>query len=647
MSGIFCCPCAVLGQLKVILDIGCMRSVAGLEWTNSLLRRWRSEGRWCRVFEEREAFKFGDGEVLWSRFRVEFMGTFAGKTVVYGFSVVEGCCPPLFSRSGCTQIGAVIDCEHHCVSARKLGVKRYGVGRDSGHYTVPVDECEPGCAVLPGDYCLPSGADIAAVDPQVFSAQMSSPLTDRTLSNHVLGAEPSTMPNLQEPRASHPGLPSGGFGRRDLRDDVFGGDGTGRGRGSEPRQEECSQDPGSGAATSHGPGDKGILVGGNSGHSWPDPRGSSDHRQAPREAGSQQSQGPGGESLDRVAGRLPFPQQCLELRAGPQHRSIDYQQDENLVLEEVGVDGTHQVRHRKGGRSEVEEEPPLAEHDAGEGSGGIVRPFRVDAPEAPGPRNDTPHVKMRHLNRGEIQKLKVGVKSALATLKVFDCANKDDGKWVLLEVFAGKARLTEQARQHPLWTALEPIDVLSGWDLQKEGKRKELLDLIDKEAPDLVTLSPPCGPWSSWTQLCQDIEGLWERRRQRLPFWKLAGEVWQRQCDGGRLVLLEQPARSEALKLRYMTSREDVVKAVVAQCAFGLKDLENGKPYVKLTSLDVNCSVMAVGFCTVLIAHMGRANTSKSRVLAGSMARHSGAPRRLQRGRRSFAIASWRRPLRH
>ena len=67
--------------------------------------------------------------------------------------------------------------------------------------------------------------------------------------------------------------------------------------------------------------------------------------------------------------------------------------------------------------------------------------------------------------------------------------------------------------------------------------------------------------------------------------------------------MLEQPARSEALKLRYMTSRSDVVKAVVAQCAFGLKDLENGRPYLKLTSLDVNCSVMAAqllcgAYCT-------------------------------------------------
>ena len=90
---------------KVILDLGCMRSVAGLEWINMLLRRWKAEGRWCRVVKEHEAFKFGDGEVLYSKFRVHFLGSFAGKPVVYGFSVVPGSCPPLFSRSGCTKLG--------------------------------------------------------------------------------------------------------------------------------------------------------------------------------------------------------------------------------------------------------------------------------------------------------------------------------------------------------------------------------------------------------------------------------------------------------------------------------------------------------------------------------------------------------------
>ena len=202
-------------------------------------------------------------------------------------------------------------------------------------------------------------------------------------------------------------------------------------------------------------------------------------------------------------------------------------------------------------------------------------------------------MKRRRLNRGDVQRLKAGVRAAMATLQVFDRANHDDGKWLLLEIFAGKALLTRCARQHADWRALEPIDLSAGWDLNKETDRKALLDLVDKEKPDLVTLAPPCGPWSSWTQMCRDVDALMERRRQHLPFWKLVGDIWQRQCAGGRLVLVEQPARSEALKLQYMLAREGVVKAVVAQCAFGLKDPENGKPHQKLTSLDVNCSVMA------------------------------------------------------
>ena len=122
---------------KVLLDIGCMRSVVGVTWATEVIGRWRNEGRWQRVVEESEACRFGDGEVLYySRYRIEFLGTFAGKEVVFGFSVVSGVCPPLFSRSACTQLGIVIDCEHHTLSSRRLGVKSFGMGRDEGHYTI-------------------------------------------------------------------------------------------------------------------------------------------------------------------------------------------------------------------------------------------------------------------------------------------------------------------------------------------------------------------------------------------------------------------------------------------------------------------------------------------------------------------------------
>ena len=90
--------------------------------------------------KESEAFPFWGRGGAPQSLPHRVVGTFAGKEVVYGFSVVDGVCPPLFSRSGCTQLGVIIDCEHHTVSSRKLGVKSFGMGRDEGHYTVRIDE---------------------------------------------------------------------------------------------------------------------------------------------------------------------------------------------------------------------------------------------------------------------------------------------------------------------------------------------------------------------------------------------------------------------------------------------------------------------------------------------------------------------------
>ena len=162
---------------KIILDIECMRSVVGVKWANTLLARWQREGRWFAVESEAESFKFGDGAVLVSKFRIHFVGSFAGQPVIYGFSVVEGNegnCPPLFSRSGCSQIGAVIDCDDHSLGAKRLKVRGYGVGRDTGHYTMRVDdECEPACANLPREFRLPASTDIMPVNPEILRPSAS------------------------------------------------------------------------------------------------------------------------------------------------------------------------------------------------------------------------------------------------------------------------------------------------------------------------------------------------------------------------------------------------------------------------------------------------------------------------------------------
>ena len=134
---------------------------------------WGSLGKRLgfRVNPEGEIFKFGDGEVLKSRYRISFVGSFCGKPVVFGFSVVEGVCPPLLSRSGCTQIGAVIDCELHSVAAKKLGVNAFGLGPESGHYTMSIDECDPACVELPADFELLAGLDIMPVAASVLQLE--------------------------------------------------------------------------------------------------------------------------------------------------------------------------------------------------------------------------------------------------------------------------------------------------------------------------------------------------------------------------------------------------------------------------------------------------------------------------------------------
>ena len=99
---------------------------------------------------------------------------------------------------------------------------------------MPIDECAAGCANLPGDYRLPQGCDIVAVNPQVLSAQMRATQPDEFEPRNVCASEPATLPDMQEPRPSDEGLPPGGLGRRQLCADLCQGHGVGPGRGTGP-----------------------------------------------------------------------------------------------------------------------------------------------------------------------------------------------------------------------------------------------------------------------------------------------------------------------------------------------------------------------------------------------------------------------------
>ena len=126
---------------SLILDIGCMKSVAGTKWVNQHIQRLKALGRWMKATKERESFRFGDGHEVWSEFSFAFEATLLGVRVLLRLSVVPGDCPPLLSKPACTQLGIIIDTENHTVSSRKLKIQKYGLSQTfGGHYALPIAE---------------------------------------------------------------------------------------------------------------------------------------------------------------------------------------------------------------------------------------------------------------------------------------------------------------------------------------------------------------------------------------------------------------------------------------------------------------------------------------------------------------------------
>lgn len=53
---------------KMIVDLGCMRTVAGTTWVNRVAQKWIRLKRYLKVVPEGEKCRFGDGQVVDSDF---------------------------------------------------------------------------------------------------------------------------------------------------------------------------------------------------------------------------------------------------------------------------------------------------------------------------------------------------------------------------------------------------------------------------------------------------------------------------------------------------------------------------------------------------------------------------------------------------
>eukprot|EP00435_Cladocopium_sp_Y103_P021806 s849_g5.t1 len=428
----------------VILDIGCLKSVAGTQWINQLLEKWTKAKRWYKVFPEDEVFRFGSGDTLKSKYMVQFQATFAGKPVILCFSVVKGECPPLLSRHACTQLGVNFDCEHHTLSSRKLGVKNYGLRQTtSGHYVMDVDEMTPEHDdLVPDDFKMEVGVEAVAL-PDDVAACVATPFTaegtsgSRSISIRNRGSSHVGVGGKQQPAAlqdmwrhvpSQPGLPSDRLGRgaggpysagalhgcskrsqripqgetRERCVDARTSSTSTDTQTSSSRQEEAGEsERGMGDSVDPTTGGSSSPNRHSAGHR-PHREGDPDDREGTRSPQPDQAEEGGGACAHRHEGRLPFPFSCLQPGGSLQRGGMSTIEDDDVHVEEDGV-----ASASEGGGGELragcqmEEEQEVAGNAAGEGDRLPVWALRRYETEVDSSSGSGSHVKRRRREMAE------------------------------------------------------------------------------------------------------------------------------------------------------------------------------------------------------------------------------------------------------
>lgn len=612
---------------KVILDLGCMRNVVGVKWATDVIEAWKSNQRWFKIIPEAEVFRFGDGNTLRSRYRLQLEATFGGRRVLLAFSVVPGPCPPLLSKQSHTKLGVRLDTEHHTMSSRKLRVQNYGlVETDAGHYTMRIDEFH----LLPpddetwkeaGKTVMLSDDEVALFEPAQPDAEVFGSVVDQLNSVPLDEVQPSSssqsaaMPTVRVFGASDKELsqPCGGKRRGALRDL---GDTEHAGRGREGASQAGAEEHGTGSDSCSEPANSEVhqaAKGGSSCQGLPGSldrsssggvhgcrlagvgsRGSSFDLEEEGQTSSQQEQEGSIGSADRCRSRVPVPVELLEQRVDLQHPSQYGESAPDLSMEEAGVatpdqGGCEDGVQRKGN---LEEKPEMADLPPELRDCGVVGALWGNEAEAEVNRlpESTPKPSLKPVKpqRGVTQKLKKGLEENWRIQELVAELITMEDHYLLIELFAGCARLSRMAKNREGWVAMDPVDLIYGHDLKDKRTQREILYLIRRLKPDLVTMSPRCGPWSQFQRINPNIDKVMSQREADLPLWRFCREVWDEQDNAGRWVLMENPAQSEAWNIDCMKGRPNVHRAKVPQCAFGLRDVINGKPHQKYTALDVN-----------------------------------------------------------
>ena len=147
-----------------------------------------------------------------------------------------------------------------------------------------------------------------------------------------------------------------------------------------------------------------------------------------------------------------------------------------------------------------------------------------------------------------------------------------------------------------------PIDVIydNRYDLLQKANRDKIDQMIEEDDPFLLSMSPVCGPWSSWQNVnMSKSEELYEKimadRKSWYPVLKWLAGVVRKRIQKGREIVLENPWPSLLWKLRFMedlyteplihpVTGEPVELCRLGQCMYVLEG-ESGLPHQKATGM--------------------------------------------------------------
>ena len=129
---------------RMVVDLGCLRTVAGVKWVVQEIARCRAQGRFVEIRKTLDYFRFGDGERRPSHYRVFLEVGLAQHVGLLAINAVEYPCPPLLSKVVCSALGLQLDCGSGRFDLTKIGVRgQHFTTSQEGHFLLSIDHFHP------------------------------------------------------------------------------------------------------------------------------------------------------------------------------------------------------------------------------------------------------------------------------------------------------------------------------------------------------------------------------------------------------------------------------------------------------------------------------------------------------------------------